>query len=175
MRNLSFILILIFGIVQTKINAQNNELSKANELENITVNTFTYSTLEPLLNKKNDTTYVINFWATWCKPCVEELPAFEKLNELYAHKKVAVILVSLDFPNQIESRVIPFIKENNLKSKVIAMVDTNQNFWIPKIDTSWSGAIPATLIYNKNKRMFYEQSFTYNELEKEITNFLKTK
>jgi len=103
------------------------------------------------------------------------LPAFEKLHKLYAGKNVTVILVSLDFPNQIETRLIPFMIENKLKSKVIAMIDTDQNSWIPKVDESWSGAIPATLIYNKNKRTFYEQSLTYKQLEQEVTNFLKTK
>jgi thiol-disulfide isomerase/thioredoxin len=178
MKNLLFIFLFIIAVgckSDSKTGALKIGENEASALENITVNTFTYNTLEPLLNKKNDTTYVINFWATWCKPCVEELPAFEKLNKQYAQKNVAVVLVSLDFPNQIESRVVPFIKENNLKSKVIAMVDTDQNTWIPKIDESWSGAIPATLIYNENKRAFYEQSFTYEQLEKEVTNFLKTK
>src|SRR5690606_6809447 len=49
--------------------------------------------------KKNDSIYVINFWATWCKPCIKELPAFEKIASEYADKKVKVLLVSLDFPD----------------------------------------------------------------------------
>ena len=115
--------------------------------------------------------YVINFWATWCKPCVEELPAFEKLNKQYQNNSVKVILVSLDFPNEIENRVIPFIKKNNLTSNVVAMIDPDQNTWIPKVSEKWTGAIPATLIYSKNKREFYEQSFTYELLENELKKF----
>jgi len=87
---------------------------------------------------------------------------------------VELILVSLDFPNQIESRVIPFIKKNNLKGNVVLMADPDQNTWIPKVDETWSGAIPATLIYTKNSRKFYEQSFTFEELKNEITTLLKT-
>ncbi|MDO9595863.1 MAG: TlpA family protein disulfide reductase [Lutibacter sp.] len=171
-----FILIMIVGCkTDTKMNPENGDINQINEAEKPFVETYTYETLKPLLNKSDDKTYVVNFWATWCKPCVEELPAFEKLHKLYAGKNVTVILVSLDFPNQIESRLIPFMIENNLKSKVIAMVDTDHNSWIPKVDESWSGAIPATLIYNKNKRTFYEQSLTYKQLEQEVTNFLKTK
>lgn len=178
MKKLSFIFILIIIVgckTDNKINTENGNTNQINEAEKLSVDTYTYETLEPLLNKSDDKTYVINFWAIWCKPCVEELPAFEKLHKLYAGKNVVVILVSLDFPNQIESRLIPFMTENKLKSTVIAMVDTDQNSWIPKVDESWSGAIPATLIYNKNKRTFYEQSFTYKQLEQEVTNFLKTK
>lgn len=131
-----------------------------------------YDQLAPMLQKNDDKTYVVNFWATWCKPCVEELPAFEKLHETYKDKNVEVILVSLDFPNQIESELIPFIKDRNLQPKVIVLDDPNQNKWINGVDKSWSGSIPATLIYNKNKRSFFEQSFSYELLTKELQQFI---
>ena len=125
-----------------------------------------------LLVQKDDKTYVVNFWATWCKPCIDELPAFEKLFKNYKNQQVELILVSLDFPNQIEKRVIPFIEKNNLKGKVVLMADPDQNIWIPKVSKEWSGAIPATVIYNKNTRKFYEQSFTYKELETALNEIL---
>jgi thiol-disulfide isomerase/thioredoxin len=140
--------------------------------QNINVESLTYETLEPLLQKKDDTTYVINFWATWCKPCVKELPAFEELHKKYKDQNVKVLLVSLDFPNQIDKRVIPFIKEHNLQPEVVLMADPDQNNWIPKVSEKWSGAIPATLIYNNSSRAFYEQSFTYKELQTEVHKFL---
>ncbi|MFT5167540.1 MAG: thiol-disulfide isomerase/thioredoxin, partial [Saprospiraceae bacterium] len=64
-----------------------------------------FEALVPLFEKQNDTTYVINFWATWCKPCVAELPYFEELHNRYKGKKVKVLLISLDFPNQIEKKL----------------------------------------------------------------------
>lgn len=131
-----------------------------------------FETLQPLLNKYNDTTYVVNFWATWCKPCIKELPAFEKLNTDYGQKKVKVLLVSLDFPKQLKSQVIPFIEKLNITSQVVLLNDPDANSWIPKVDTSWTGAIPATLIYNALSRKFYERSFTYNELENELISIL---
>jgi len=140
----------------------------------IKIDFINYDGLELLLNKNDDKTYVINFWATWCKPCVEELPAFQKLHKTYKNKNVEVILVSLDFKNQVETRLIPFIKKHNLLPKVVLMTDPDQNKWIPKVSPEWSGAIPATFIYNQNTRAFFEQSFTYNELENELTKILKT-
>jgi thiol-disulfide isomerase/thioredoxin len=115
----------------------------------------------------SDTTYVVNFWATWCKPCVEEIPHFEKLNALYAHQKVKVILVSCDFRKQLESRVLPFIKNKKIESKVVFMNETNPDTWIDKVDSKFTGAIPATLIINGKKdfRYFNEGETTFETLE----------
>ena len=124
------------------------------------------------LQKKNDSIYIINFWATWCKPCIKELPAFEKLASNYSDKKVKLLLVSLDFPDKLESQVIPFIERNNIQSEVVLLDDADANSWIPKVSPQWSGAIPATIIYKKTTRKFYEQSFTFEELEAELKTFL---
>ncbi|MNJ98177.1 Thioredoxin-1 [compost metagenome] len=139
--------------------------------DGVSVKAYDFDKLEYFLTQKNDTTYVVNFWATWCVPCVEELPHFEKLNANYKDHKVKVMLVSLDMFKMIESKLLPFIKEKQLKSDIVYLRDPDQNTWLPKVDSTWSGALPATLIYNKNKRKFFEKSFTYAELEKEVSNF----
>lgn len=141
------------------------------EVSNIDLEVYDFEGFQKFLNKKDDKTYVINFWATWCGPCVKELPYFEKLNAEYLDKDVEVILVSLDFPHVYESKLKPFITKKNLKSKVIALNAPNENEWINKIDENWSGSIPATIIYKKDNRKFFEQSFTYEELENEIKQF----
>ncbi|WP_405575684.1 TlpA disulfide reductase family protein [Winogradskyella sp. Asnod2-B02-A] len=133
---------------------------------------YDYDGLEPLINKKDDKVHVVNFWATWCGPCVKELPYFEAINYKYKNENVEVLLVSLDFPSKYDSALKPFIKNNNLKSKVVALNDTDQNRWIPAINENWSGALPATIIYNGDKRLFYERSFTKEELENELKQFL---
>jgi thiol-disulfide isomerase/thioredoxin len=133
-----------------------------------TVPTLHYTELKPLLNQKGDDLYVVNFWATWCAPCVKELPYFEALNQ---REDVEVLLVSLDFPKHKESRLLPFIKKNNLKSKLVLLDDTDENYWINDIHPNWSGALPATLIYTKKQRGFYEQSFTKEELFTLVESF----
>jgi thiol-disulfide isomerase/thioredoxin len=132
-----------------------------------------FNGLEPYLNIKDDKTYVVNFWATWCAPCIKELPHFEAINKNYNDKNVEVILVSLDFPNQYDKKLKPFIKKHDLQSKILVLDDVDQNTWIPKINENWDGAIPVTIIYNKYKREFYDRTFTYEELETELKQFLK--
>lgn len=114
-----------------------------------------YDQLAPIFNFKNDSTYIINFWATWCKPCVKELPYFEKLHEEISGEKARIILVSMDFPNQIETRLKEFVIERKLKSDVVVLTDPDQNGWIPKVEEKWDGAIPVTVIYNAENRKFF--------------------
>ena len=128
--------------------------------------------VESLLKNNSDTTYVINFWASWCKPCVKELPAFEKLNSKYENKNIKVILISLNFKSELETKLIPFVNEKNLKSKVVLLDEPDYNSWINKVNENWGGAIPATLIINnkKNIKQFYEKEFTFEELENKLNN-----
>lgn len=131
-----------------------------------------FNGLKPYLNKNDGKTYVVNFWATWCAPCVKELPHFESLNKNLNKNGVEVLLVSLDFPHQYDSKLKPFIKKNNIKSEVLVLDDPDMNSWIPKVDKNWSGSIPATIIYNGKDRKFFERSFTYDELKNEVEQFI---
>lgn len=118
---------------------------------------YDFEALEPLLHTTTDTTYIINFWAMWCAPCVKELPYFQE----YADKNpdVEMMLVSLDFPKDIETKMKPFLKKRNITLKTVLLDDPDANSWINKISDSWSGAIPFTIIFNNKKRAFYERSF----------------
>ena len=133
----------------------------------------TFEQLKPLLSTKSDSVFVINFWATWCAPCVAELPYFEKLSTEFSDKKVKIILVSLDFKSQFQSKLLPFIQKNRIKSEICLLSEKDSNVWIPKVNEQWSGSIPATLIFDKKNRQFYEQSFdSYKDLKKTIKPFL---
>ena len=138
----------------------------------IEIPVYDFENFEYLISKDDGKTRIINFWATWCRPCISELPYFEMINSRYLKNNVEVILVNLDIPSQIESRVIPFLKKQELRSKIIVLDDPDANKWIPKIDSDWSGAIPATLMYKGGNQKFFEQSFTYNELEREVKDML---
>jgi thiol-disulfide isomerase/thioredoxin len=127
-----------------------------------------FSQLEPLLHQSGDTVHVINFWATWCVPCRKELPEFEKLYTQYTGSAIKVLLVSLDFPKQIESSLIPFLQKNNITAPVLLLDDPNSNAWIDKVDPAWSGALPATLIYKDQSRVFFEQELNYDSLVQSI-------
>ena len=130
-----------------------------------------YENLENSILSDKNTIYVVNFWATWCSPCVKELPHFEKLNS--ENKNIKVLLISLDFKNQFESKLLPFLKKKSIDSEVVLLTDKDYNTWLPVVDKDWSGAIPATLIIKNGKKFFVEKIFSsYEELSEYVNNII---
>ncbi len=129
----------------------------------------TLEKLQSIINSKDNPVQIINFWATWCAPCVKEMPMLEKLN--LERKDVKVTLVSMDIdldPNP--EKVHKFIVRKNIQSRVVILDERDPNSWINKIDKSWSGALPATLVVNSatGKRKFVERQLQEGDLEKLI-------
>ena len=124
-----------------------------------------FDALQKILETKSDQIQVINFWATWCAPCVKELPLLEKLN---AQKDLntKITLINLDYADKLD-KVNEFIARKNIQSEVLLLDDIDYNSWIDKVDKSWGGAIPATLIINPRtgKRKFVEKELKEGELE----------
>jgi len=146
---LSFIL-LQFGLRAQKVNA----VYKINDLLN-------------RIHNNSDTLYVVNFWATWCKPCVQELPDFEKFTEEIKEKKIKVLLVTLDFKEELDKKVNPFLRRNKLKTECVLLDEVNGNDFINQISSKWSGAIPATYFTfkMKQKEQFLEQKLNLEKLQ----------
>lgn len=124
--------------------------------------------------KESNGPLVINFWATFCKPCIEEMPYFEAMAEKYKGKGFQLIFVSLDLQDDYPKKVNDFVKKRKIKSPVFWLDETDADYFIPKIDEKWSGSIPATLFLNNNtsNRKFIEDKLTPEQLEKEIMAIL---
>lgn len=109
----------------------------------------------------NDTFYVVNFWATWCGPCVKELPEFDRLQKMMNGKPVKILLVSLDFKEAYPRKVESFISKKRLAHEVVWFNETDANTFIPKIDDRWQGSIPATwLVYRKQSYTNFIEGMT---------------
>ncbi|MEI7581301.1 MAG: TlpA disulfide reductase family protein [Saprospiraceae bacterium] len=161
MKKISWVLALGFFIGQNGVWGQQVTMVK-------------WPDVQKILTQKSDTTYIVNFWATWCKPCIAELPSFEQIQQNYKGQNVRVLLISMDFAKELKTRVIPFINQRKIRSRVWLLNEPDANSWIDKVSSEWSGAIPATLIVNnyKNKKVFFEQKLEYSRLVKELTDFL---
>jgi len=127
--------------------------------------------LQRIFNSNNDTTYVLNFWATWCIPCVKEFPAFQKFAQVHKNEKVKVVMVSLDFKKDFESALLPFIKKHPVDGAIYLLDEPDYNSWINKVNPAWEGEIPVTFMFNnaKKQRAFFPHDFTPELLEKEYS------
>ena len=158
----------LFVILATMI----TKIAFSQKSEAIKVPVMDFEQLEPILHISNDSVYFVNFWATWCIPCRNELPVIMEINKKYSGRKFKIILISLDFLNQIDTRLVPFLKQNQITSQVILLNDPNQNKWIDKVDPAWYGELPFTLIYGKGFRQSYSRSFQFQELDSIINKKL---
>ena len=118
----------------------------------------------------SDTVYVVNFWATFCKPCVGEIPSFIKVVKKYKGKKVKLLLVSLDLPGYYPSKIAGFVKKSHFDTNIAWLDETNADIFCPMIDKKWSGAIPATIIVNGKTgyKKFVEDEMSATQFEKEL-------
>ena len=132
-----------------------------------------YKELEQIRKAPHDTLYVVNFWATWCKPCIKEMPYFEALTKQYKNQPVRVMLVSMDAAEDLDKRVKPFVQKRSLKSDVLLLDEVDANTWIDKLEPKWSGAIPATMVFNNKRKQyeFVEKELTQEELQKLILKY----
>jgi len=154
-----FLAVLIL-LVATSVKAQNIASWKAKDVKNYI--------------DKNDSVLVINFWATFCKPCVEEIPYLQSISNKYKDQKVKLLLVSLDLPSFYPDKIETFDNEHEVKSEVVWFNETNANYFCPAIDKSWSGVIPATIFINKKTgyKKFIEEQMTPAQFEAELKKAL---
>ena len=126
--------------------------------------------VETYMKDSSSKVLVINFWATFCKPCVAEIPSFISITDRYKADGVALLLVSLDLPSFYPAKIASFANKRGYKANIVWLNETNADYFCPKIDASWSGSIPATLILNTKTgyRKFFEEEMEAADFEKEL-------
>lgn len=121
----------------------------------------------------NDTLYIVNYWATWCRPCVAEMPYFWEAAKRNAKQKVKIVFVSLNSVKEM-GKVQQFADTKKIEQDVFVLNESNPNVWINKVDSGWSGSIPATVMYRKKEKVFFrEGEFIQAELDSIINLNLK--
>jgi thiol-disulfide isomerase/thioredoxin len=128
---------------------------------------------ERIRSNKTSEVLVVNFWATWCKPCIKELPYFDSLQSSYSIDKVKVMLVSLDMNVETAEK---YRTRKTIKSEVAFLDEVDHNAWIDKISPEWSGAIPATLfVVNSGQEYFHEGELSGETLFSQVNQLLNPK
>lgn len=125
------------------------------------------------VKQSSDTVFVVNFWATFCKPCIEEIPDLEAAVRESEEKPVKLLLVSVDQKSFYPTKLRQFIQERKFESEVIWLNETNADYFCPAVDPAWSGAIPATLVIapKKGAREFFEAPLTKQDMAGILAKF----
>jgi len=159
MKKLLLIVVLIFGYLFTF----------SQEIKKISI-----TELESYISNSNKP-LIINFWATFCVPCVKEIPYFQSIIKDEYPGKVELLLVSLDLPSSYPSNISSFAKKKKFYSPIAWLNESNADIFCPRIDTAWSGSIPASLFVNNsiNYRKFYEKDISPEQFKKELKQLVK--
>lgn len=125
--------------------------------------------------KKSDHPLVINFWATWCSPCVEELEYFTREIKNFQQQKAELVLVSLDFAEAYPSKIASFIKKKKYEASFFWLNETDADHFCPQIDPKWTGSIPSTLFVNNKTgyRKFFERQLTHRQFTLNMQELVK--
>ena len=125
---------------------------------------------------ESKTPLIINFWATWCKPCLEEIPYFMEEVKNHVKDSLKLLLVSLDMDDAYPVQIKKTIAKRKITVPVQWLNETNADYFCPKIDPKWSGAIPASLFINNKTgyHKFFEEQLSHENLKKEIMAILET-
>jgi thiol-disulfide isomerase/thioredoxin len=123
---------------------------------------------------KSEQPVIINFWATYCAPCIKEIPYFQEMVKKYESSGAKLLLVSLDFEETYPAKIRSFAKKRNFTAPIVWLDETNADYFCPKIDARWSGVMPATLFVNNKTgfRSFYEEEIPKEKLEAEVLKMI---
>lgn len=137
-----------------------------------TVDVYSLQQLQERVRQENDTLYVVNFWATWCSPCVRELPYFMQLSNELASKPIKFILMSLDAKDNL-AQTNNFITKKKIKIETHLFSAGDPNEWINALEPSWQGSIPATFLYHKGSKISFKESSFSNK--KDLESFINNR
>ena len=144
-----------------------------NDIKAQSISRWKIDDLEKYFNQ-TDSPLVINFWATYCGPCLKEIPKFEEVINKYKNSGIKMLLVSLDFKESYPDKIRDFSKKYKYNSKIVWLDETNADYFCPRVDINWSGVMPATLLLNNKfkKRSFFEEEMTTEKFESALNDIL---
>lgn len=161
MKAVKYLLFFSFLLEATIVSAQEIKSVKVTEIEKIIA--------------ESKTPLIINMWATWCKPCIEEIPYFQEEVNKHIEDSLQLILVSVDFKEEFPGGIVATAIKRKFTAPILWLDETNADYFCPKIDTKWSGSVPATLFINNKTgyRKFFEEQLSKDKLKKEIMAILE--
>jgi len=163
------VIILVLTLPLTYCGSSKN--SSASEYP-YSVDPLTEESAAKLIQQRNGKVLLLNVWATWCVPCKEEFPDLVKLADYYQDRDVEIVGLSVDYPDEVQSKILPFLRQHHANFKVYVKHFSSDEAFINSLGQEWNGGIPATFIFDISGRrqayIFGKKDFNYfkQEIEK---------
>jgi thiol-disulfide isomerase/thioredoxin len=108
--------------------------------------------------RKNDSgkLRLVNFWATWCGPCITEFPELVTINRMYRHRAFEMVTVSANYPNE-EKEVLDFLKKQQASNKNFVFGEPDKYKLMEAFDAKWNGALPLTVLISPTGEILYRE------------------
>jgi len=126
--------------------------------------------LKRLIGERSGKVLLLNIWATWCEPCIAEFPDLKKLSQTYDTAAVEVVAISADYPDEVDTKIMPFLRKTDVPFRVFVAQFEHPEDFINAVNRSWSGALPASLIYDSRgkERFFHVGQQSFDDFKREI-------
>ncbi|MGO9243350.1 MAG: redoxin domain-containing protein [Verrucomicrobiia bacterium] len=141
-------------------------------IENVHVTAVTSADVQRLIREPGARAVLVNMWATWCGPCREEFPGLVRVAQKYNGHGLKTILVSADDTGDVAA-VKKFLAEEGVDFPAYIKAEKDQAF-IDGVDKQWTGALPATFIFDGNGKLrdFWEGGVAFNVFEQKVVEAL---
>jgi peroxiredoxin len=141
--------------------------------EPVDLKTLDEAGLTKLVKNETDKLLVINVWATWCGPCVTELPEFVTMNRMYRRRDFELVTISIDEPEQ-KAAALKLLRAKHVSATNYISAVSDRDKLADLLDREWDGPMPYTLLVAPGGKIIYRKSNQIEPLEvrRAIVDFL---
>lgn len=113
--------------------------------------------IQELVRAQQGRVVLLNFWATWCPPCLVEFPEIVALEKEFRSRGLTVISVSADSPKRVESDLIPFLEKHPPSFPIYVMQTDDVDAFMHRIDPEWDGTLPTTFFIDRQGKIVFKR------------------
>ena len=124
--------------------------------EPVSVEPIDAKALEDLRGNKSGKFRLVNFWATWCGPCLAEFPELTRVNRMYRHREFEFVTVAANFPDE-KRKVLDLLQKQQASNKNYIFGENDKYKMMGAFDPNWDGGLPYTVLISPTGQILYQK------------------
>ena len=144
------------------------------DAEPVTLDTITDEAVAKLAKNDTENLVLVNLWATWCGPCVAELPEFVEMNRMYRKRKFTLVTISMDEPDKKDA-ALKILKDAHMSATNYLLHTKDRDKFAEALDKEWPGPLPYTILIAPGGKVLYRKAGAADPLDvkRAVVNYLK--